>query len=353
MSYSEDKNRAGEYLRLTLGFLAKYNQPASPVNYTVWYEYVSGKNQKLKKAIDASIKSATPLSNKNMEIFYQKFVTDGDRIIISKLLTKINLMLREITGHVLETQGDLSGHGNTLKGLSEQIREVQDFEGAKHIVDLMILESKALINSGSTLQNRMKISSADLQQLYRELEKSQQEAQTDSLTGLINRRGLEKRFELERIRAKQNNIAFSIIMVDIDHFKRVNDTFGHLVGDSLLRGISQILKNQLRRNDLAARYGGEEFLILLPETDLAGATAVAGKIQKGLSTKEWKLKESGKSMGSITVSMGISVYAMNEPGTDMIKRADQALYMAKNSGRNQIVTQTSLGRKRQPDINTV
>ncbi len=342
MNYSEDKSKAGEYLRLALGYLAKYNQPASPVNYTVWYEYVSGKNRKLKKAMDSSIESATPLTDKNMELMYRKFVADGDRIVISKLLTKINLMLREITGHVLETEGDLSGHGINLKGLSDQIQAVQDYEGIKHIVDLMIVETKALVKSGSKLQSRMKISSADLQQLYRELEKSQKEAQTDALTGLINRRGLEKRFELERIRAKQNNIAFSIIMVDIDHFKKVNDTFGHLVGDSLLKGISHILKKQLRRNDIAARYGGEEFLILLPETDLTGAGAVAGKIQKGLSTKEWKLKESGKSMGSITVSMGISVYAMNETGKEMIKRADDALYMAKNTGRNQIVTQASL-----------
>jgi diguanylate cyclase len=342
MNYSEDKNRAGEYLRLALGYLVKYNQPASPVNYTVWYEYVSGKNPKLKKTIDSAIESATPLTSNNMEILYQKFVADGDRVVISKLLTKINLMLREITGHVLETEGDLSGHGTTLRGLSEEILEVQDFEGAKRIVDQMVLETKALIKSGSTLQHRMKVSSADLQQLHRELERSQQEAQTDALTGLINRRGLEKRFELERIRAKQNNLLFSIIMVDIDHFKKVNDTYGHLVGDSLLRGISKILKKQLRRNDIAARYGGEEFLILLPETDLAGAGAVAGKIQKGLSTKEWKLKESGESMGSITVSMGISIYDMNESGEAMIKRADDALYMAKKAGRNQIITQASL-----------
>jgi len=342
MNYSEDKSKAGEYLRLTLGYLAKYNHSASPVNYTVWYEYVSGKNLKLKKAIDSSIKEAKPLNNQNMELFYQKFVTDGDRIVISRLLTKVNLMLREITNHVLETEDDLAGNGTLLTALSEQIHEARDYEGIKQIVDQMIIATKTLVNSGSKLQARMKISSSDLKQLHLELEKSQKEAQTDSLTGLINRRGLEKRFELERIRAKQNNNIFSIIMVDIDHFKKVNDTFGHLVGDSLLKGISQILKNQLRRNDLAARYGGEEFLILLPETDLAGAGAVAGKIQKDLSTKEWKLKESGKSMGAITVSMGISIYAMNESGKDMIKRADDALYMAKNTGRNKILTQASL-----------
>ena len=342
MTYLEDKSKAGEYLRLALGFLSKYNLPANPVNYTVWYEYVSGKNLKLKKALDYSIETAIPVTPKNVETLYQKFVADGDRIVISRLLTKINFMLREITNHVLETQGDLTGHGTSLRDLSEKIREVQDYEGIRKIVDQMILETKALVQSGSTLQKRMKISSADLNQLQQELEKSQKESQTDTLTGLMNRRGLEKRMELERIRAKQNKAPFSIILLDIDHFKRVNDTYGHLVGDSLLRGLSQILISHLRRNDMAARYGGEEFLILLPETGLEGAQAVAHKIQKALSTKEWKLKESGQSMGCITASMGLSVYAINEPENNLIQRADDALYLAKNSGRNKIVAETSL-----------
>ncbi len=342
MNYTDDKGKAGEYLRLTLGLISKHNLAATPINYTVWYEYVAGKNLKLKKALDLSIEAAKPLTNKNVETLYEKFVADGDRVVISRLLTKINLMLREITGHVLETEDELSGHGTNLKELAVEIPKVRDYEDIKKIVDQMIIETKALVKSGSRLQNRMKVSSDDLKQLHRELEKSQKEAETDALTGLINRRGLEKRFEVERIRAKQNQAPFAIIMLDIDHFKKVNDTYGHLVGDSFLRGLSVILKSQLRRNDIAARYGGEEFLILLPETSLDGAAAVAGKIQKVLSVKKWLLKESGQNMGSITASMGISVYAMNESGNSMIKRADDALYRAKNTGRNKIVTQADL-----------
>jgi len=171
---------------------------------------------------------------------------------------------------------------------------------------------------------------------------SQQEAQTDSLTSLFNKRGFEKRFELERIRAKQNEIPFSIIMVDIDYFKRVNDTYGHLVGDSLLKSIANLLKSHLRKNDIASRYGGEEFLILLPETELDGAMAVAQKIKDNLAKKEWKLKETGESMGKVTVSMGIALYKLNEPEEALIKRADDALYLAKDRGRNRIITQEEL-----------
>ncbi len=342
MAYTEARNKAGEYLRLSLNYIAKYNLPANPVNYTVWYEYVSGKNLKLKTAIDHSVKNDKPLNNNSLETLYQKYVTDGDRIVVGKLLTKISLMLKDVTNHVSDTEGDLAGHGKNLGDLAEQVTEAHDYKDIKNIVDQMLVETKSLIQSGQRLQTRMKISSDDLKQLHQDLEKSQQEAQTDALTSLINRRGLEKRFELERIRATQNNSPFSIIMADIDHFKRVNDNFGHLVGDSLLKNLAIMIKSHLRQNDVAARYGGEEFLILLPETGIEGAKAVAQKIKKALAIKEWKLKGTGESMGNITISMGIALYTLNEPEKDLVKRADDALYLAKDQGRNRIITEQDI-----------
>ena len=100
--------------------------------------------------------------------------------------------------------------------------------------------------------------------------------------------------------------------------------------------------NHLRKNDTAARFGGEEFLILLPETGIDGARAVGQKIQSNLAAKEWKIKETGKSMGKVTLSMGIAQYKFNEPEKTLIKRADDALYFAKQNGRNQIISQEML-----------
>lgn len=342
MNYRESNSQAGEFLRLTLGFLAQHNLSATPVNYTVWYEYASGKNPKLRQTIDQMLKKKLPLSNRHVETLYQKFISDGDRVVISRLLTKLNLMLREITSHVVETEGDLSTHGHTLEGLADQIKEIHDFDGVKEIIDQMLDTTKAIIQSGSRLQTRMQVSSEDLKQLHKELEISQKEARTDSLTGLTNRRGLEKRLEIERIRARQNNAPFSVIMLDIDHFKAVNDNFGHLVGDSLLRGFADILSSLVRRNDLAARYGGEEFLILLPETNVEGAYAVSEKIRAILLKKEWAIKESGKRIGQIKASMGIAQYKLGETGNEVITRADEAMYHAKSTGRDRIVIYSDL-----------
>ncbi len=131
MDYSESNTQAGEFLRLTLGFLAKHNLPATPVNYTVWYEYASGKNPKLRKAIDQMLEKKLSLNKNQVEGLYQKFISDGDRVVISRLLTKLNLMLREITMYVVETEGDLSAHGQTLDNLSDQIEDIHDFDGVE------------------------------------------------------------------------------------------------------------------------------------------------------------------------------------------------------------------------------
>jgi len=342
MNYSESSPRAGEFLRLALGFLAKHNLSATPVNYTVWYEYASGRNPKLKQAIDRMLENKLLLSNKHVETLYQKFISDGDRIVISRLLTKLNLMLREISTHVVETEGDLTVHGQALDGLADQMKDIHDYDGVKGLINQMLDTTKAIIRSGSRLQTRMRVSSEDLRQLHKELELSQREARTDSLTGLSNRRGLEKRLEIERIRARQNNAPFSVIMLDIDYFKAVNDTFGHLVGDSLLKGFAAVLSSQVRRNDLVARYGGEEFLIILPETNAEGAYAVAEKIRTYLGKKEWTIKESGKRIGQIKASMGIAQYKLDETANQVVNRADESMYQAKRTGRDRIVIHSDL-----------
>lgn len=342
MTYTEKAVKAGEYLRLAISNIAKHNLPANPINYTVWYEYAAGKNLKLKRVLDQSLKKNEPLTNEKVESLYQKYIIDGDRVVIGKVLTEVSLMLKEVVRHVADTEGDLAGSGENLEKLAVQLENVEDYSDIREVVDQMIIETKKLVKSGKRLQNKMLVSSDDLKLLYKELEKSQQEAQTDELTQLINRRGLENRFDLEITRSGKTGLAFSIILLDIDHFKKVNDTFGHLVGDGLLKSLASLIKSQLRKDDVAARYGGEEFIILLPETKLDGAQAVANKLKATMAVKEWKLKGSGKSMGKITVSMGVAVYDLKEGRDDLVKRADDALYNAKETGRDKIVTQEDI-----------
>ncbi|MCP4116655.1 MAG: GGDEF domain-containing protein [Desulfobacteraceae bacterium] len=342
MYYSENRDQAGEYLRLTLGIISKYNLPADPTCYSVWYEYISGNNQPLKKAIDHTIESQKPITVSTVNRFYQTYIADKNRAMTEKLLKEVKEILTDISRYVLATKGELTGHGDRLENLAKELDQAEDLETISAAVDHMIQEAKSLVQSGKHLQGRMTTSSEELASLRRQLEQSRQEAKTDALTGLLNRRGFEERLHTAMAASQSTSAPFSIIMIDLDHFKRVNDTYGHLVGDSILKAFAAMLKQQVKGKDTPARFGGEEFIIMLPDTRLAQARAVAENLRVLLATREWKHKESGRAMGRITISLGISQYRSPEPEKALIRRADTALYAAKQGGRNRVITEDQL-----------
>jgi len=168
----------------------------------------------------------------------------------------------------------------------------------------------------------------------RHFERVRQMAYMDGVTGIFNRRYFELRIAEEIARGSRHSLAFSVIMVDIDHFKQLNDDFGHLVGDEVLRQVSGILTQQLRKSDVLTRFGGEEFAIITPETDLESASAVADKLRRVIET--WNFPGVKR---AVTISAGVAEFpAQGANRHDLVKSADEALYAAKQSGRNRVVT---------------
>lgn len=173
----------------------------------------------------------------------------------------------------------------------------------------------------------------ELQHLKAQLEIS---AKTDPLTGLLNRRGMLEQIEQEKIRAERHKSHFSFIIMDIDHFKRVNDTYGHDAGDYVLREIAIHMKEFLRKQDILCRWGGEEFLVLLPDTDLRGGIILAEKCRSRVEKEVFNYNQKELHM---TMSFGVSVRLEADMDMDTcIKRADECLYEAKNTGRNKVVS---------------
>ena len=158
---------------------------------------------------------------------------------------------------------------------------------------------------------------------------------TDDLTGLHNHRALQQRLRDEFLRAQRYNDPLSVLMIDIDHFKQVNDKLGHLFGDFVLAEIAKVLGKAVRETDFLARYGGEEFLVLLPQTHFAGSLPVADRIWRSVAQKEFA---DGKSSVRITVSVGVSFFPNKNVASadDLLANSDQALYQAKREGRNRI-----------------
>jgi len=174
-------------------------------------------------------------------------------------------------------------------------------------------------------------------QLYEQMEKM---ATTDGLTGLFNHRTFQSKTDEALAQARRYDRRCALILTDIDHFKAVNDTYGHPTGDVVLKQVARVLKQKARDTDIVARYGGEEFAIVMPETDLAGARAIAERIRKAVMTEAFQTE-----LGPLKVTLSLGVATFPDLGADkqaLIDLADQCLYHAKRHGRNQVVTGAQL-----------
>lgn len=179
-----------------------------------------------------------------------------------------------------------------------------------------------------------------LEQIHLEIEQKQHEllninatlvelAVTDKLTGLKNRRFFQEKLEEQFVFFNQTANPFSLLILDIDHFKKVNDTFGHQVGDDVLAQLAQILSAHARQEDVVARYGGEEFVVILPETAVHASLIVAEQLRQAVEQAQWPT-------GSITISIGIATVAETDNDVTILKKADEALYASKENGRNKV-----------------
>jgi diguanylate cyclase (GGDEF)-like protein len=173
----------------------------------------------------------------------------------------------------------------------------------------------------------------------------EKESITDSLTGLYNRRYLDRRLEEELARAKRYALPLSLLLIDIDHFKIVNDTYGHQAGDLVLSYLGKLVLNAIRTPDIAARYGGEEFLVIAPNTPILPAGALAERLRQHIESHELVLTSELSKRQSVHITVSIGV-AISNPRTDdskqLVQKADEALYQAKIEGRNRIVVQEAV-----------
>ncbi len=242
----------------------------------------------------------------------------------------------------------------THKALSEAHKRAGEFELAlEHheqfhevragVFDELARERVATLKAEFELQcvletrERERATTAELHAKYEQLELRAETLSNlsvrDGLTGLFNRRHFEEALGLELQRARTFGQPLCLALLDVDHFKRINDTFSHVVGDAVLRTIAQVLQKELRASDVAARYGGEEFVLILPHTGLDGARIAAEKVRVAIATNPWGHLTPGR---EVTVSLGLAEWKAGESSLDFVRRADQALYAAKTSGRNRV-----------------
>ena len=241
-------------------------------------------------------------------------------------------------GEITESTGD---YHQKIEGYSRKIGKSNNLAELGHLLDdimqdTRIIQASALRSHEELVDTRKQAqeSEAKIKQLERELAQVSELVREDQLTGALNRRGLDEAFEREATRADRSQTPLCVALLDIDNFKRLNDTLGHRAGDQALIHLSNVIKDALRPSDLVARYGGEEFIIVLPGVGIEEATAAIERLQREL-TKKFFLHENDRIL--VTFSAGVAQRAPEESQEDVIGRADKAMYQAKKAGKNRVI----------------
>jgi len=202
--------------------------------------------------------------------------------------------------------------------------------------DTRIIQASALRSHEELLTTKKQADEAEnrIKELEQELMQVSELVREDQLTGALNRRGLDEAIGVELKRAERTRAPLSLSLIDIDDFKKLNDTLGHQVGDRALTHLTQVIKETVRPTDAVGRYGGEEFVVILPDTDLNAAVEIIQRLQRDL-TKKFFLHNNEKVL--VTFSAGVALRGEAEDQEDWLGRADKAMYQAKQTGKNRVV----------------
>lgn len=337
-AYPETVEQAGEYFRLAIAFMAERKLPFNPLNYGLAYNYVTLADPSLNEMVDDLLGEDATWSDQKARDLFRQYICRCNESVLRNLREE----LLNIVAHTLGTMIDLTGKTSvTNKRIEKHIdtlAESLSIETVMSAVASIIEETRSLVKDTSQFQSNLISTTDEVERLREELDYARREATLDPLTGVLNRRGFDQVLATAILEALQTHQAnFCLILVDIDHFKEVNDNYGHLLGDKVLRAVSELLIKHTKGKDSCARFGGDEFAILLPETGSANATNLAENLRSILNKVILKRPNSGSTIGGISVSVGVAAYRMGEDVEDFLHRCDKALYSAKSRGRNCVV----------------
>jgi len=334
MAYTESSERSAEILRLVLPRIAQHGGDYAPPAYTIWYEHLTGVNPSLSAALQSLLQERPALERSTIEQLYAEHIRDKDARSTGQLQTALGALMRKLVLAVATSDDGVEAYAKALAAGEQALGSVSDAAGLQHMIRSLVDATASARETTKTLRTEVTTTRTEMETLRARLSSLQGEALVDPLTSLRNRRGFDQAVTELYGERPGDLVGAALMLVDIDNFKRVNDTYGHLFGDQVIRAFAQLLAGTIKGNDVASRFGGEEFLILLPDTPGSGAILLAERIRTAFGQMRFRRAGSAETCDSVTISIGIAVPAPTESLEYTIERADQALYQAKNDGRN-------------------
>jgi len=320
--------------------MSQQSVPSTPRNFSVWFDYAMGTSPALRKTIDILIGNKRKFDASINHELYVTYVSPKSDVGATGDFPEQLRGVITSAKQFLATA--ISNNSIQIEALGEVSLQCQATSDPRPIIEKLVAELSKATTRAAALEANFRETSQELDEIRDSLIVAEQRSNTDALTGLANRRSLEEFFRSAQIVAMEKGEPLSILMIDIDHFKKFNDSYGHQVGDQVLRLVAKVLQDNVRDGDLAARYGGEELIAVLPGADLGVCAEVAERIRRRISEARLTRRTTGQEISSVTVSIGVAQFRLAESAEAMIERCDRALYQAKRSGRNQTVTESDM-----------
>ncbi|MDJ0806371.1 MAG: GGDEF domain-containing protein [Gammaproteobacteria bacterium] len=339
---SDSPKQILEYYKQAQKFLLEHKIPPTPANYTVAYEYVAARHPDLNQQIDQQIERGGSMDGYFLTALFDRHFQNNDMQKLDTHVTDINQILHQTLQEIGTASDDLASYERRLETQITQLNEKPELSNFRGIAANLLQATQQTQQVSNRLINQLEESNHEITKLQSELEDARREASTDALTGLCNRKALNNKLDQLLDAELDVSTPLSILMLDIDHFKQFNDSYGHLIGDEVIRKVADTLKQLTSEQGIAARYGGEEFIVVMPNTDIEQALSQANAIHQAVAQISLIRRKSQQRLPGITVSVGAACMRQGEAREDLLERADQALYAAKSGGRNRVMGEQQL-----------
>ncbi len=317
--------------------MGQHDAAFNPLTFTVWFEYAAGMNNRLNQAIDQLLQNQTRLSDEDFWRLYQTYVADIDPQAMHRIGSELQRVMQTMAEAAVRT-GDHAGEFSAqLESLVSELQGVNE-KLMTPAVTLALDGTTRMRSSAQALESEVKNNQLEIKRLQTELTRVRDESMQDALTHVLNRKGFDVKLAEMLVRPVEPGRAHGLVMLDIDHFKKVNDTHGHVMGDRVLQALGEVLRSCAPANAInsAARYGGEEFALLLPNSTPAECFRQAELVRTRTKAMKIRDRRTQAVVLTVTLSGGVAVMQDGDDAQTLTTRADVALYQSKQMGRDRI-----------------
>ena len=332
MHYFHNRDESAEILRRALQLMAPHQAGFHPISYAVWYEHAAYLNPGLSRDLEKLLASKAALTDPDVSRLHALHIAARDVEAFERAQCQLRALLEDTASGTASAQTAAKHFTLTLEDAFKVLEgEVIQPDALKRVVGDLLRHAQNMHLVATEFSARLAANRVQVAGVIERLERSQTEPLRDPLTGLNSRHGFQRAAEtLGSLKGA------ALLAADVDNFKTINDTHGHVIGDKVLLKIAEVLRTHLKPHDIAARLGGDELVVLLPATTLASAAALAEQLRTAVSRTLISRADGVEYVGQVSLSLGVAIGEHDDTLESLRHRADAAMYRAKDAGRNRV-----------------